>query len=211
MIIIPELETVVILPPRTGSKALRNALLSTHPQSFMPYRHMEADGVPHGYDQWRRVGICRHPIDRLWSLYRYVKVMGEGREPDGKGKWEPGYIEAQADAANRPFDDWIINNRLPFTTPYSQGDASFYPNFCVLHALPENRKSQKLYLRPDLGTQVYGYECADRLHKELGVNPDRINAAPPASRPTLSNEALEHIYRFFSWDLANCHADPSKQ
>lgn len=210
MIIIPELETVVILPPRTGSKALRNALLATHHQAFMPYRHMEADGIPHGYDQWRKVGICRHPVDRLWSLYRYMKVMGEGREPDGKGKWEPGYVKAQAEAADRPFDEWIIHNRTPFTTPYAQLDGRFYPGFCVLHAIPENRKSQRVYLRPDLGTEVWGYRNAAKLHRELGVQPDHINAAPTELMPGLSDEAMDHIDRFFDWDLESCDADPSR-
>ena len=117
MIIVPELETVVILTPRTGSKALRDALLSTYPRAFMLYRHMEADGVPVGYDRWRRVGVARHPVARLWSLYRYLGSIGEGREPDGTGKWEPSYVAAQRASVAMPFNDWFLENRLVFTSP----------------------------------------------------------------------------------------------
>ena len=45
MILIPEIEAVVILVPRTGSGSLYRAVLDRYPKALMPYRHMEADGV----------------------------------------------------------------------------------------------------------------------------------------------------------------------
>ncbi|MBL3684559.1 hypothetical protein F2981_16960 [Sinorhizobium meliloti] len=43
-----------------------------YPRSTLIYRHMEADGVPAGYDRWRKVGVVRHPVERLWSLYKFL-------------------------------------------------------------------------------------------------------------------------------------------
>lgn len=57
MIIIPEINTVVILVPRTGTSTLRRAIAEIYPMSMMIYRHMEADGIPIGYDRWRRSGM----------------------------------------------------------------------------------------------------------------------------------------------------------
>ena len=74
MILIPEIETIVILVPRTGSGSLKRAILKTYSKAHVLYRHMEADGVPHGYDRWRRVGVARNPLDRLWSLYKFCKA-----------------------------------------------------------------------------------------------------------------------------------------
>ena len=75
MIIIPEKELVLITPPRTGSTSLSDQIAQKYPMSFRPYRHMEADGVPFGYDRWRRVGVFREPVARLWSVYHYCKSV----------------------------------------------------------------------------------------------------------------------------------------
>ena len=202
MIIVPELETLVILTPRTGSKALRDALLATYPCAFMLYRHMEADGIPVGYDRWRRVGVVREPVSRLWSLYRYLRTIGEGREPDGKGKWEPTYVAAQRASVAMPFNEWLVSNRLVFTSPYDQVDGMrYHAPFTVRHPVPENRKSQFVYLRPDLGTVVWRYDQVRGLYQLLGVDPPRINAAPPGDMPELDDSALDHLHRFHGWDF----------
>lgn len=209
MILIPEIETVVILVPRTGSKALRLAIEARYPRSMRIYRHMEADGVPAGYDRWQRVGVVRDPVDRLWSLYRYLKWMG-GRA-DGLGKWEPAYVERQRQSAALPFDRWLIENQTVFTSPYdsAQGDR-FYPGFTVRHALPENRKSQFIYLRPDLGTKVWRYSDLAQLHASLDIQPGRENCNAAEPIPTLSEEAERHIHRFFAWDIAAVTAPERK-
>jgi hypothetical protein len=207
VIIIPEIETVLILVPRTGSSALRAAIAERYPLSMMVYRHMEADGVPQGYDRWRRLGIVRHPVDRLWSLYRYLQIM-EG-ESDGKGKWEPAYVARQRASADLPFCRWLVENEVVFTAPYDSAGTRFFPRFTVRHPLPENRKSQFIYLRPDLGTEVFRYQDAPLLHEMLDVTPPRINGAAFSDPvPGLTDEARAHIERYFAWDMAAVQAAP---
>lgn len=213
MIIIPELETVVILTPRCGSGALRDALLATYPRAMMLYRHMEADGVPTGYDRWGRLGVVRHPVERLWSLFKFLqKVAKVEPSSDEPGKWEPSYVAAQRRAVEgRTFDEWLVENETVFTSPYdSAGRGRFWPGFAVRHPLPENRKSQFVYLRPDLGTEIWQFHAIDALGGHLGVTLDpeagrdighRTDASLP---PELSPAARDHVDRFFAWDFAAC-------
>jgi hypothetical protein len=211
MILVPEIETVVILVPRCGSGVLRDALLATYPRATMLYRHMEADGVPQGYDRWRRIGILRHPVDRLWSLYKFLLQVAQ-IQPASEipGKWEPSYVEAQRrSVAGRDFDAWIVENETVFTSPYDAGGLGrFWPNFTVRHPLPENRKSQFIYLRPDLGTEVWQFHALAHLAEELGVelggdSKGTISHKTVAdSHPALSAAAADHMERFFSWDLS---------
>lgn len=210
MIIIPEIQTVVILVPRTGTSALKRALLATYPDAMQLYRHMEADDVPYGYDRWRRVGVVREPVDRLWSLYRFLKWMGAGREADGRGKWEPVYVEKQRRSAELPFCDWLIENETVFTSPYdSATGGKFYPGFAVHHPLPETRKSQFIYLRPDLGTEVWQFHALAHLHAELGIVAPRENANPSEPLPGLTAEARAHVERWFAWDIEVTRATKS--
>lgn len=75
MILIPNLKVVLILVPRTGSGSLKRAVLNQYPDALLLYRHMEADGVPQGYDRWQKVGVLRNPQDRLWSLYKFLWAL----------------------------------------------------------------------------------------------------------------------------------------
>jgi hypothetical protein len=198
MILVPEIETVVLLVPRTGSGTLRRAILATYPRAMMIYRHMEADGVPAGYDHWRRLGVVRHPVDRLWSLYKFLQLFS--------GDHDPAYIAAMRESVARPFDDWLLHNETVFTSPYdSAGCGRFWPGYTVRHPLPENRKSQFLYLRPDLGTQVYPYEelrwvAGDLLGLSLDLRP-RHNASGGDPPPALSAGAAAYVRRVFAWDF----------
>lgn len=194
MILIPEIETVVILVPRTGSGSLRRAIASAYPRSMMIYRHMEADGIPLGYDRWTRVGVVRHPVDRLWSLYKFLQDFG--------GDHDPAYIAAMRRSVQRPFDDWLMNNETVFTSPYdSAGECRFWPQYTVRHPMPENRKSQFLYLRPDLGTAIYRYGDGG-IFRRLYVSPEHThNKTDPRPLPRLSLEATDYVERVFSWDL----------
>jgi hypothetical protein len=201
VIIIPEIETVVILVPRTGSGSLKRAVAERYPNSFALYRHMEADGVPHGYDRWRRVGVLRHPLDRLWSLYRFCRTTEGGTYAKYPELWKR--LNASVD---RPFDDWLLNNEVVFTQPYdSAGRGRFWPQYSVLHSLPENRKSQYLYLRPDLNTDIYLFDRLDRLWRALDLpGVERQNATfgePCPPLDDLSPEAWTHVQMFFAWDL----------
>jgi hypothetical protein len=199
VILIPEIETVVILVPRTGTRSLKIAIADRYPRSMLLYRHMEADGVPLGYDRWRRVGVVRDPLERLWSLYKYIQTMSGAR--DGLGKWEPAYVAAQRASVAMPFERWVVENQTVFTSPYdSSGRGRFWPGFTVCHPLPETRKSQFLYLRPDLGTEVYRFTHLEQLASDLGIELGRHHETEGPS-PPLNSAVAEHIDRWFAWDL----------
>lgn len=194
MILIPEIQTVVILVPRTGSGSLKRAIAKKYPRSMLLYRHMEADGVPQGYDRWSKLGVIRQPTDRLWSLYKFLRSFD--------GPYEPAYIAAQrASVADMDFSAWIVNNAIPFTHPYdSSGDGRFFPGFTVRHPLPETKKSQHFYLRPDLGTVIYRFDELNVLASTLGIDLERHNHTDAERRPALSQRAIDHMARYFAWD-----------
>lgn len=207
MILVPEIKTVVLLVPRTGTRALKKAVAQRYPSSILLYRHMEADGVPQGYDRWRKVGVVREPVDRLWSLYKYLQRFGL----DWCAEHDETYTAQMRASVSAPFEEWLMRNDLPFTTPYdSAGLGRFFPAYCCRHPIPENRKSQFVYLRPDLGTSVYPYARVDRLFRELDLWPDRINDTDIRPAPALSDRATEYVSRWFAWDRAAA-SPPSDQ
>lgn len=195
MLIIPELETVVILVPRAGSTSLKRAVLRQYPEAMMLYRHMEADGVPHGYNRWRRIGFVRHPVDRLWSLYKYLSTFD--------GPHNRAYIESMQRSVEMDFSEWVVSNKVVFTQPYdTEGHGRYYPKYAVNHPLPENEKSQFVYLRPDLGTEIWQFDdLQGRAWSELSVMVGHENGPCQPPRPPLSLAAMDHINRFFKWDL----------
>lgn len=194
MYIIPEISTVLILTPRTGSGSLRRAVAKKYPGAMLLYRHMEADGLPGGYDRWRKLGVVRQPVERLWSLYKFLQRFDGDHDPD--------YIAAQRKSVARPFEEWLVENQTVFTSPYdSAGLGRFWPQYTVRHPLPENRKSQFLTLRPDLGTEVYRYGEVWRLARDLGLELERHNATESAPVPQLGPTARQHVERVFAWDL----------
>lgn len=202
MLIVPEIETVVILVPRTGSTALKNALRAKYPKSMLLYRHMEADGVPRGYDRWRRVGVVRDPVARLYSLYKFMRDLTH--QPN----WAPGWSDRMNAAASIPFERWLVENQTVFTDPYVDGgrEPGFWPTHAVLHFIPENRKSQFIHLRPDLGTEIWRYNDLPKLAANLGVELRRENESgdrgwAPAMH-TLPPDAAKYAQRVFAWDLA---------
>lgn len=207
MILIPELETVVILTPRTGTRSLKNAIAQRYPQSTLLYRHMEADGVPHGYDRWRKVGVVRHPVARLWSLYKYLERFGL----DWCADHDATYTADMRASVAAPFEEWLLRNELVFTSPYDRaGLGRFYPAYACRHPLPENRKSQFVYLRPDLGTQVFPFHRVADLFASLDVTPGRSNGTHCEPWPALSRAAIEYVERWFAWDLAAAGAEPGR-
>ena len=198
MMIIPEIETVVLFVPRTGSGTLRRALAAKYPGAMLLYRHMEADGVPAGYDRWRRVGVLREPLDRLRSLWRFLGAFG--------GDHDKAYVTAMRAQGARPFEEWLLENDRPFTSPYdSAGYGRYWPHFTVRHPMAENRKSQFLYLRPDLGTEVWPYKGLPLLARSLGIEAltEQHNATVDEStiqRGDLSDAARDYLARQFRWD-----------
>jgi len=196
MILIPEIKKVVILVPKNASGTIKEAVKEKYPESMMVYRHMEADGVPHGYDNWERIGLVRHPIDRLWGLFNYLRAF-DGDHPEG-------YVLSQRESVNRTFSDWMLNNEIVFTAPYDRTyKGLFYPKYTVLHSVPENRKSQFMYLRPDLGTKIFQFSDLPLFFDYLGLDDVlNLNVSEKLGDPELSKEAAEYSEKVFSWDLS---------
>lgn len=198
MIIIPERELVIITPPRTGSTSMLTACKLKYPLTMSLYRHMEADGIPFGYDHWRRVGIVRHPFLRLWSLYHYLRDL-----PD-KGGW---YSRLGEDARSNPFSYWLREGTMPFTNPDWIEDIDFSPRQSVLHNRPEQRKSQWMYVRPDLGVEPIVVASKEYVKLILELDLPRIpilNKSRAPAYPSPSDLDKEHIEKFHSWDIDIC-------
>lgn len=200
MIIIPERKLVLILVPRTGSGSLRRAVLARYPQAMQIYRHMEADGVPAGYDRWARWGVVREPVARLWSLYKFLGRRGGAGDT---ALAHPDHFNAMWATVQRPFEDWLLHNEAVFTSPYDSAyQGRFFPQFMVRHALPENRKSQFIYLRPDLGTLLWTFADLAEMAAALDVTLPRHNETDPSAPPALAAEASAYVQRVFGWDAA---------
>ncbi len=195
MLLIPELEKILLLVPRTGTTALKNAILEAYPKSMLLYRHMEADGVPQGYDRWEKIGVVRHPIARLWSLYKYTKNFDHIYVPD--------YTESlRQSVVGMDFSTWILRNTFIFANAYGTvGLNHFHVQYTVRHPIPETMKSQFLYLRPDLGTRIYKFTDLAALECDLNIRTVKCNHTEVEPMPRLTDEAYDHIQRFFNWDL----------
>lgn len=197
MLIIPKIKTVVVLVPRTGTGSLYRTVLSTYPDAMLLYRHMEADGIPQGYDQWRRVGVIRPPLERLWSMYKYCSKFGNSR------RFQSDHVSRIRASVERPFSEWITDNEVVLCTPHDRDGSSLgNPHFSVRHELPENRKSQFVYVRPDLGTEVWCFNERLKLLGSLGL-PDTHweNRTDNTKPPALTKAARDHIKNVFHWDL----------
>lgn len=209
MLIVPELEKVFILVPRTGSGSFYREMRRVYPRSMLLYRHMEADGCPRGYDRWERIGFVRHPLARLVSLYTFLQTFGGGAQVQGgQASKDAQRIREQA---NRPFIDWLRNNDAPFTTPLSpNGDGAYWPVLSRINPLPENKLSQFDYLRPDLGTTIWKFENLRRHMSMLGLDihqvsnntrtVEKIGSHRRAHVP-LDEGVNEHISTYCRWDL----------
>lgn len=158
---------------------------------------MEADGTPLGYDRWSRVGVVRRPLDRLWSLYKFLTTSDGGSYKNWPELW--ARMRASAD---RPFSDWLTTNELVFTSPYDVFSPTFWPQYSVRHPIPETRKSQFIHLRPDLGTEVLRFSEMASIEARLGVSLGHVNKTAETAPPTCP--LIErHLEVFHSWDLEN--------
>jgi hypothetical protein len=194
MLIVPELKVIFIFPPRTGSDTLLVELMNKFPSSFMPYRHMEADGVPAGYEGWRKVGFVRHPLHRLFSLYKYCCVIACG-EVIAPLRAEVDRVAASVQGHS--FESWVLNNEELFVPK----DSSL-PILHQLHHIPETMKSQQVYLRPDLGTVVLKFQDLRQHMAAWGLDFDRQNGATVSvPLPPPSKKLRRHLRKYFAWEL----------
>lgn len=204
MIIVPELKKVFILVPRTGSGSLYRELRRVYPKSMLLYRHMEAEGCPRGYDRWERIGFVRHPLMRLWSLYNFMQTFAGGAQVQG------GTASADAERARlqvaRPFEDWLLHNKEPWTVPYDlNGNGDWWPVLDRTNGLAENMRSQWTYLRPDLGTTVLKFQDLRRHMHDWGLNANQNSNMTVKHDPPVTAAVMAHISKFCSWDMEqNC-------
>lgn len=197
MLIVPELRKVFILVPRTGSGTLYREMKRVYPQSMLLYRHMEADGCPRGYDRWEKVGFVRHPLMRLWSLYHYLRNW----QGSAGGNYGPE-VKRLHDQAGVPFAKWICENSESFTTPWdASGGGAYWPVLSRINPAPENKLSQRDYLRPDLGTTIYKFEILRERMLAWGLNPTFTINHTDHGKPHVTAAILNHLERHQRWDM----------
>ncbi len=212
MLIIPSHETIVITPPRTGSTILRDIVLDEIPRSFSPYRHMEAAGIPFGYENYKRLCVIRHPLDRLWSLYKYVQHTAAG-SPEWRKAQRDSTVNPEIGGADRlSFSEWLLDNNTIFAgwTPKNGGVPS--GPYRTKHPRPETRKSQALYAYAgidedeDKAVELHYFEDGT-IWSALGLQPptenhdSRNRSKGPYDRPTVSDEAIDATHARLEWDF----------
>lgn len=196
MLIIPELRTIFIFPPRTGSDTLCVELMKAFPNAFLPYRHGEADMVLKGYEAWRKVGFVRHPLARLWSLYKYCAILADRADvvPELRAEVE----RVAASVQGRPFEEWVLKNEELFL-PKDSG----IPLLTQLHHVPETRKSQEIYLRPDLGTVILKFQDLPELMVSWGLDASKKRGSTPSPKvPAMTRKLKAHLKKYMPWDMA---------
>lgn len=198
MLIIPELKTVVIQPPRTGSTGLRDAVQARYPKAISLYRHMERPGIPAGYEHWKTCCLVREPFDRLASIYNYMRDFRPTSKPGGGAK--PGWIARLKQDTDRSFEAWLLNSTEVFTEPRDIG-GEFLPYYNITERMPIARKSLYHWARPDLGAvQLLRIGDPSQLVANLGVEVDVVNRAAIQDRPVPTDRVRAHLNAWFSWD-----------
>lgn len=193
MLILPEKSAIFIFPPRTGSTSIKHAIMEAMP-SMLLYRHAERDAVPPGYGGYQVFGVVRHPLDRMWSLYKWIAALDATKS----AKWAQGeVVRLQESILNRTFSDWLVNNEEPFLP-----EGSGHPGMFQLHYKPETRKSQFEYLRPDLGTTLIPFHILPAWMEEHGVKFPHDNRSVPRPCPDMTPAMQKHLETYCEWELA---------
>ena len=193
MIIIPELRTVVLQPPRTGSTSVRDAVLAKYPLSFMLYRHMEVSGIPRGYERWRKICQIRHPVSRLQSVYKYMC------NPPVKEHTSQIWLENCKRETSKGFEEWLVNGQYAFTANEPNKTDSFRPQYLVDAPIPEQRKSQ-FYWGHNADEFIHFEDLEDGVRHFLNVEIEHKNQSEEYC-VTESPAIDSFIQKFHAWDL----------
>lgn len=192
MLVIPEHNVILILPPRTGSTSLVKAVRDKNPNAFLIYRHAEADAVPPGYEKMRVMGFVRHPLARMWSLFKFFSML----DVMASAKWAQGDVLRLGESVQgRSFEDWLLHNEELFL-PEGTGNAGLYQK----HYIPETRKSQEVYLRPDLGTEVLNFSALPVWMERWGLDITYVNHSPKTPMPAVSGAVELHLAEYMGWE-----------
>lgn len=193
MLIVPEKKAILIFPPRTGSSTLHNAILQACPTSFMLYRHAEAEAIPPGYESYQVFGFVRHPLARMWSLYKFLC----GLDPLASAAWAREEVMRLLESVqNTTFEDWLLYNREPFL-PTGTG----HPGLYQVYTGSETERSQWSYLRPDTGTTVIPFQFLASWMEDHQLPPLHLNASARRPIPPVSDKVELHIAAHMGWEL----------
>lgn len=156
MIAVPELKTIFITPPRTASSSLREELPKSFPKTSIISCHGEFNLIPSCFSDYKVVGVVRDPIERLNSLYNFIKNVDENR-------FLAGHIGAlKEEQASLTFVEWLFYSKVPFTLPLL--DDQFNPRYNVHNILPESQKTYEMYFGKNSE-----YIMFDSLTEQLGL------------------------------------------
>jgi hypothetical protein len=203
MLIIPELRKVVIMPPRSGSKALKKTVLEVYKHASCPHRHGEVAmfnrnaPVSYGYD-WTFVYCLRNPVDRLKSLWRYMQNVNPQRNPAAP----PWWIREQNLDADRPFSDWVMQSTSKFSSPDNDQDTYH----AVAFQMPDVHKSATQYLKGIGSRPLQVLRCYNEtdltniLH--IGTIPHINQSTPSKWDDSVTDEALASIRMYHHFDYS---------
>lgn len=194
MLIIPERNAIFILPPRTGSTSLHYAIRDVYPLSMLLYRHAERDAVPPGFESFKVFGFVRHPLARMWSLYKFLCQL----DPLKSADWAQGQVMTLLESVQgKTFETWLLQNEELFLPA-----ASGHPGLYQRHYMPETAKSQWLYLRPDLGTEILPFSDLTNWMEHMGLPPRHLNQTTKrVAFPALTKNVRKHLEAHMSWEL----------
>lgn len=210
MLIIPELQKVVIMPPRSGSTALKEAILNTYEHAYSPYRHGEWDMLVYIADKeprvrlWDVVYMLRNPMERMISLWNYMQDVSPERNPKAPQEW----IDRVKSDASVPFGWWLRTSTELFnesrTSPIDKSPRSYY---CTYYQVAAARKDARYFLGGMRGLHNKGQLHVLNVNDEhkymplLGINrPDRLNESTKREA-TWDTEEQRHIKEHFHTDL----------
>lgn len=184
--------------------------MKKYPRAINLYRHMERDGLPEPYQHWKCVVQWRRPLDRLMSLYRYM------RNPRStSGHVHAGWKQEVQKDTDRHFRDWITKGKHPFTKRGQPGDEDFDPFYSVNYpAVPINRKGLQFWAQPKMGQfHLLPLELKEPFLLESLLGLDRtellpkINPSEPADLDLATgyggdmHEIYDHLKKHHAWDL----------
>lgn len=208
MLVIPDLKKVVIMPPRTGSTALKKLVMEVYPATVCPHRHGEVLMFNEGGRHVRQFGhrpyeysfvyMLRDPVERMKSLWRYMQNVNPQRNPAAPEWW----IRQQNQDADKPFSDWVMQSTSLFSAPYDAND----DYYCCAIQVPAVHKSAAQYLR-GLGNRklevIRAYNEDDMIDVlQIGGMSNINNSTPSIWDDTVTPEALASIKMHHAVDYA---------
>lgn len=203
MIVIPELHKIVVMPPRSGSTALKAALLWKYEHAYAAFRHGEwnmtkhiwGPDVDHGYTA---VYPLRNPSDRLVSLWRYMQDVSPTRNPRAPQEW----IDRVRMDASRPFSHWLHTSTELFNESRAQpNDGSQESYYCTFYNVPAARKDARYFLAGCPSFEVLRFGDNEDYRRILDINMPDVDNASTFREVVLSDKDHAFIEEHHHTDL----------